>query len=78
MAGKLIAFEGIDGSGKSTQVQLLFEQIGSWVDKSRTFSSTVLGREVEGILKGIRPQGKVEALLFAAARLNTSLVDINF
>ncbi len=71
MAGKLIVFEGIDGSGKSTQVDLLFQQIGSRVDKSKTFSSTGLGSRVEVILKDLKPTREVEALLFAAARLHT-------
>ena len=68
--GKLIVFEGIDGSGKSTQIELLHSQLKPSL-VTRTFSSTVLGHEVEGILKGLKPKKEVEALLFAAARLET-------
>ncbi len=68
--GKLIVFEGIDGSGKSTQIELLHSQLESSI-VTRTFSSTALGREVEVLLKGLKPEKEVEALLFAAARLQT-------
>ncbi len=68
--GKLIVFEGIDGSGKSTQIELLHSQLKPSL-VSRTFSSTVLGAEIEDILKGLKPKKEVEALLFAAARLQT-------
>ncbi len=68
--GKLIVFEGIDGSGKSTQIQLLKFQL-EFTHIARTFSSTVLGAEIEDILKGLKPKTEVEALLFAAARLQT-------
>ena len=68
--GKLIVFEGIDGSGKSTQIELLHSKLKPSL-VSRTFSSTVLGKEVEDILKGLKPKKEVEALLFAAARLQT-------
>ncbi len=69
MVGKLIVFEGIDGSGKSTQVDLVAKQLPAI--KARTLSNTVLGKEVEDLVKGIRQFPEVEALLFAAARLNT-------
>ena len=49
--------------------ELLLQKIGTWVDKSRTFSSTLLGSKVEDILKKVKPSKEVEALLFAAARL---------
>jgi dTMP kinase len=72
-----ITFEGLDGSGKSTQTDLLAEAIrstGREVVTTREPGGTSLGEHVRGLLLGgddISPWA--EAALFAAAR--AELVD---
>ncbi|HET9480427.1 MAG TPA: dTMP kinase [Candidatus Polarisedimenticolia bacterium] len=70
-----ITFEGIEGSGKSTQIRLLFEHLkGRGVDvrMTREPGGTVIGEKVRGILldpstKGLIP--RAELFLYGAARL---------
>jgi dTMP kinase len=72
-----ITFEGVDGSGKSTQVRLLAELLraeGRPVLETREPGGTELGEKVrELILAGGSLAPWAEALLFAAAR--AQLVD---
>lgn len=67
--GRLIAFEGGDGSGKSTQAALLADRLGARL--TREPGGTVLGEHVRSLLLdpasgSIDP--RAEALLMAAAR----------
>jgi dTMP kinase len=72
-----VTFEGVDGSGKSTQARLLAEQLraeGREVVHAREPGGTALGEQVrELILHGGRMAPWAEAALFAAAR--AQLVD---
>jgi dTMP kinase len=67
-----VTFEGIDGSGKSTQVELLraeLESRGLEVVATREPGGTELGEGIrELVLKGPDMTSWAEALLFAAAR----------
>ena len=73
--GDFITFEGIEGSGKSTQIRLLFEFLkgrGVDVKMTREPGGTVIGEKIRGILldpttKGLIP--RAELFLYAAARL---------
>ena len=73
--GRLVALEGIDGCGKSTQARLLAEHLGavSSVEPVLTFEpgATPLGASLRGLLLGrdgdpVAP--RAEALLMAADR----------
>ncbi len=74
MKGKFIVFEGIDGSGKTTQLKLLGDQLqqqGLPVLYTREPGGTRIGDAIRGILLNpahseLVPQA--EALLYAAAR----------
>ena len=74
IAGKLITFEGIDGSGKSTQIQLLeaeFEKLGVSYKTFREPGGTKLSEKIRTILldkENIELYSNAESLLFAAAR----------
>ena len=74
VAGKLITFEGIDGSGKSTQIQLLeaeFEKLGISYKTFREPGGTKLSEKIRTILldkENIELYSNAESLLFAAAR----------
>ena len=74
IAGKLITFEGIDGSGKSTQIQLLeaeFEKLGISYKTFREPGGTQLSEKIRTILldkENIELYSNAESLLFAAAR----------
>ena len=74
IAGKLITFEGIDGSGKSTQIQLLEAEFGKLGIPYKTFrepGGTKLSEKIRTILldkENIELCSNAEGLLFAAAR----------
>lgn len=72
--GEFIAFEGIDGSGKSTQSQILADrirQLGRTVVLTREPGGTPIGEAIRGLLFD-RSLGtfepRTEALLHSAAR----------
>jgi len=67
--GRLIAIEGIDGSGKSTQARLLADALGAL--RTHEPGATPLGRSVRALV--LEPDGapvspRAEALLMAADR----------
>ncbi len=73
--GTLITFEGIEGCGKSTQAERLYEYLrenGVDVVLSREPGGTTLGEKIRGILLD-SPEGTVypgaELMLFLAARM---------
>lgn len=79
--GKLIVFEGIDGSGKSTQIQLLTERlrnknIACYATMEPTDSP--IGSLIHQIMTGrLQADPKVIAALFVADRLDHLLNDVN-
>jgi dTMP kinase len=71
--GRLIAFEGVEGAGKSTQLELLrqtLEKAGHRVVSTREPGGTKAGEQIRSILldRGSTLDPRAEALLFAAAR----------
>jgi len=67
--GRLIAIEGIDGSGKSTQARLLADSLGALLTHEP--GDTALGRELRWLLlesSGSPISPRAEALLVAADR----------
>jgi dTMP kinase len=71
--GRLIAFEGVEGSGKSTQLELLrrlLEERGREVVVTREPGGTPAGERVRALVldPGVELHPRAEALLFAAAR----------
>ena len=70
--GKLIAFEGGEGAGKTTQAERLTRRLneeGIRTIMVREPGGTALGNHIRGYVKGRRPMEiKAEMLLFAAAR----------
>ena len=73
--GRLISFEGSEGSGKSTQIALLaahFQQEGREVISTREPGGTEIGEQVRNIIvhnsRGDEMCAETELLLFAAAR----------
>ena len=73
MSGMLIAFEGIDQSGKETQAQQLRERLREAGHKARLLSfpdyGTSIGEEIARALQGEREYGPdVMQLLFVANR----------
>ena len=79
--GVFIAFEGIDGSGKSTQIQLLTEKIkekGIRCYQTCEPSTGPLGSMTRQILTGrIKTDNRVIAAMFAADRLDHLLNEVD-
>lgn len=79
--GVFIAFEGIDGSGKSTQLALLAERIKETGRRCYTTaepSEGPIGNMIRQILKGrIKADNRVIAGLFAADRLDHLLNEVD-
>ena len=79
--GNFIAFEGIDGSGKSTQVKMLTEKMkeeGIYCYTTMEPTDSPIGSLIHQIMTGrIKADNKVIAALFAADRLDHLLNDIN-
>ena len=73
MAGQLIAFEGLDQSGKQTQAELLRDRLRAEGHKARLVSfpdyATSIGEEIARALQGEREYGPdVMQLLYVANR----------
>ncbi len=73
MSGVLITFEGIEGSGKTTQMRRLGRWLraeGHRVECTREPDGTRLGLAVRRLFErpGVRPEPLVEVFLFMAAR----------
>lgn len=79
--GVFIAFEGIDGSGKSTQLALLSERVKETGRRCYTTaepSEGPIGNMIRQILKGrIKADNRVIAGLFAADRLDHLLNEVD-
>lgn len=79
--GKFVAFEGIDGSGKSTQIQLLAARLRE--RKSAPYitmepTDSPIGCLIQQIMTGrVKTDNRVIAALFAADRLDHILNDVN-
>ncbi|MGK0240315.1 MAG: dTMP kinase [Candidatus Pelagisphaera sp.] len=75
LTGKLFTFEGSEGSGKSTQIELLADELegmGHEVIVTREPGGTEIGEEIRHLLihnsAGANMTPETELLLFAAAR----------
>lgn len=79
--GKFIAFEGIDGSGKSTQIRILNERMkkeGIHCYTTMEPTDSPIGSLIHQIMTGrIRTDNKVIAALFVADRLDHLLNDVD-
>lgn len=79
--GNFIAFEGIDGSGKSTQIRILaerFKQEGIWCYTTMEPTSSPIGSLIHQIITGrIKTDNKVIAGLFVADRLDHLLNEVD-
>lgn len=79
--GKFIAFEGIDGSGKSTQINLLADRLkkeGICFYTTMEPTDSPIGSLIHQIMTGrIKTDNKVIAALFVADRLDHLLNDVN-
>ena len=83
MTGKFITFEGIDGSGKTTQINLLEQKL---IQENipyvifREPGGTILSEKIREILldrKNIELSSVAESLLFVAARAQLFAEKIN-
>jgi dTMP kinase len=66
-----VTFEGIEGSGKSTQVRLVAERVGARALQTREPGGTAIGRAVRGILldpANVALSPMAELLLYFADR----------
>ena len=76
--GKLIIFEGVDGCGKSTHLELAYRELinkGYKVYKTREPGGTEIGEEIRKLLKSnISFSKQTEAYLFATARCEINLL----
>jgi len=74
LSGKFIVFEGIDGSGKTTQIELLkskLQSIGQNVHMTTEPTDRSVGRLIRQILrKEINTSEETLAALFVADRLD--------
>lgn len=79
--GAFIAFEGIDGSGKSTQIQLLanrLRELGTGYYITMEPTDSPIGSLIHQIMTGrLKTDNKVIAGLFVADRLDHLLNDVN-
>lgn len=79
--GNFIAFEGIDGSGKSTQIRILDEKMkkeGIYCYTTMEPTDSPVGSLIHQIMMGrIKTDNKVIAALFVADRLDHLLNDVN-
>lgn len=81
MSGTFIVFEGIDGSGKSTQIDLLAQrltQLGHHIYTTREPSDGTVGKMIRQILGGdIKMDNRAIAPLFVSDRLDHLLNEEN-
>ena len=81
MAGKFIVFEGLDGSGKSTQIRCLEQRLrdmGRRVDVTAEPTVSALGGLVRDALSGFTPRSGGEiAALFMADRVAHNVNPVN-
>ena len=79
--GKFIALEGIDGSGKSTQIQYLAERLKEREIRCyTTFEPTYspIGAVIHQILSGrVKTDNRALAALFVADRMDHLLNEVN-
>lgn len=79
--GNFIAFEGIDGSGKSTQIRMLnarMKEQGIYCYTTMEPTDSPIGSLIHQIMMGrIKTDNKVIAALFVADRLDHLLNDVN-
>lgn len=79
--GNFIAFEGIDGSGKSTQIQMLRDRLknqGIYSYTTMEPTDSPIGSLIHQIMMGrMKTDNKVIAALFVADRLDHLLNDVN-
>jgi len=79
--GKFIVFEGIDGSGKSTQIAMLEEKLkslGRKVYMTAEPTASVSGGMLRDALSGVRKRSSCElAALFLLDRINHNVNPVN-